>query len=97
MKRPDKLERSLLIAEAGMDVPAEAMAEVCAYALALEADHRAMREACSKLHHWHCWGIDEEGMVVSAESVRGIWNTLAALRVQDIPPLAEERKTNDSK
>jgi len=29
--------------------------------------------AVQKLHHWHDWGKDNEGMVVSSESVWAIW------------------------
>ncbi len=32
-----------------------------------------LEAACGRLHHWHDWGKDNEGMVVSAEVVREIW------------------------
>lgn len=36
--------------------------------------------AASKVHHWHDWGKDNEGMVVSADSVRDLWESLDAFR-----------------
>jgi hypothetical protein len=33
-----------------------------------------MSRAAEKLMHWHDWGSNNEGMVVSADSARGIWD-----------------------
>jgi len=43
----------------------------------LRARHAALVEAASELHHWHDWGKNDEGMVVSSEVVRKIWAALA--------------------
>jgi hypothetical protein len=78
---------------------------LCAYTLALEADHRAMREALVGIRENR---IEDEGICpyINNEcdcSQCLASRTLANLRVKDIPaqpeadpPLAEERKTNDS-
>lgn len=38
---------------------------------------REALEAARCIHHWHDWGKDNEGMVVSAEHVRKLWDALA--------------------
>jgi hypothetical protein len=96
MKRPD-IEG--IMATESVRLPSHYTINLlCAYTLAIEADSRAMREALI--------GIQENR--VEDEGVCPYINTdcdcsqclaaksLAALRVKDIPPLAEERKTNDT-
>jgi len=46
----------------------------------LRASHAALVEAASELHHWHDWGKNDEGVVVSSEVVRKIWAALAEVK-----------------
>lgn len=36
-------------------------------------------DAAKKIKHWHDWGRDNEGMVVSSEAVRELWAARDAL------------------
>jgi len=44
----------------------------------LNAKVAMMSEAINCINHWHDWGKDNEGMVVSAEHVRKLWATYSA-------------------
>ncbi len=41
----------------------------------LRISRDALLEASHKIKHWHDWGKENEGMVVSSESVRELWKT----------------------
>ncbi len=38
----------------------------------------AVLAAARYIHHWHDWGRDNEGMVVSSSHVHALWDALAA-------------------
>ena len=49
----------------------------------------ALIEAAKKIKHWHDWGKDNEGMVVSSESVFELWKARDALTaILPAPPSA---------
>lgn len=50
----------------------------------LAADNARLRAVAGKIHHWHDWGKDNEGMVVSSSSVHELWDALTATPVQSL-------------
>lgn len=91
MKRPDVEWFS-----SGFPEPA---ADLCRYILALEADHRAMREALERIERGADTSVDGRHRILvdALDWVKALASsTLAALRIKEVPPKAAERKTNDT-
>lgn len=89
-------ERVGLLAEVSQE-----LCELRAAQVSRDAEPDALHAACAKLHHWHDWGENGEGMIVSSDVVREIWQALAESPahpsgVGEIPPTKTALRTPEA-
>ncbi len=71
----DEITNLVLIDEGWTQLKIEAILRAALGSLSTQPEMTVI-EAARCIHHWHDWGKDNEGMVVSSEHVRKLWEAL---------------------